>query len=83
MFETIWVQLVTAQAAEQQESSLSIFRIISETSGVVFGAICILGLLSLGSWYIIGYKWYYLDRARRQSDDFLDKFWQSKPLDSI
>jgi biopolymer transport protein TolQ len=83
MFDSIWVQLVTAQAAEQQEQSLSIFRIISETSGVVFGAITVLVLMSLGSWYIIGYKWYYLSRARRQSDEFLDTFWQSKRLDSI
>ncbi len=83
MFDSIWVQLVTAQAAEQQEQSLSIFRIISETSGVVFGAIVVLILMSLGSWYIIGYKWYYLSRARRESDEFLDTFWQSKRLDSI
>lgn len=83
MFDSIWVQLVTAQAAEQQEQSLSIFRIISETGGVVFGAIAVLVLMSLGSWYIIGYKWYYLSRARRQSDEFLDTFWQSKRLDSI
>ena len=40
MLDSIWVHLVTAQAAQQQEHSLSIFRIISETSGVVFGAIC-------------------------------------------
>ena len=83
MFESIWVHLVTAQAASQQEDTLSIFRIVSETSGVVFGAICLLALMSLGSWYIIGYKWYYLNRARRHSDRFLDKFWQSKRLDSI
>lgn len=83
MFESIWVQLVTAQAAEQSEGTLSIFRIISDTSGVVFAAIVVLMLMSLGSWYIIGYKWFYLSRARRQSDDFLDTFWQSKRLDSI
>ena len=83
MYESIWVHLVTAQAASQQGESLSIVRIISETSGVVFGAICLLALMSLGSWYIIGYKWFYLRRARGESDKFLDNFWQSKRLDSI
>jgi biopolymer transport protein TolQ len=83
MFESIWVHLVTAQAAAQQEESMSIVRIISETSGVVFGALCLLALMSLGSWYIIGYKWYYLNRAKSESDRFLDNFWQSKRLDSI
>jgi len=83
MYESIWVNLVTAQAAAQHDQSLSIVRIVSETSGVVFGAICLLTLLSLGSWYIIGYKWYFLNRAKRESDRFLDNFWQSKRLDSI
>jgi biopolymer transport protein TolQ len=82
MSDAIWVQLVTAQAASQQES-LDIVQIVMETSGVVLGAILLLLALSLGSWYIIGYKWFYLRRARRESEKFLDQFWQSKRLDNI
>lgn len=83
MFESVWVHLVTAQSAASNGESMSIVRIISETSGVVFGAICVLALMSIGSWYIMGYKWFYLRRARKQSDRFLDNFWESKRLDSI
>jgi biopolymer transport protein TolQ len=82
MPEAIWVQIVTAEATPN-EGSLSVIRILLETSGVVLGAIVVLAIMSLLSWYIIGYKIFSLNRAERQSDAFLDRFWQSKRLDEI
>jgi len=82
MPDAIWVHVVTAEATPNEES-LSVVRILLETSGVVLGAIVVLAIMSLLSWYIIGYKIFALNRAKRQSDSFLDRFWQSKRLDEI
>lgn len=83
MFETIWVNLVTAQAAEESGGTLDIVGILMEASGVVLLVLLLLVILSIVSWFIIIYKWLYLRRARKESLQFLDIFWQSKRLDSI
>jgi biopolymer transport protein TolQ len=79
--ESVWVNLVTAQAS--QEGTMSVVRILLETRGVVLAAVLLLILLSVVSWYIIGYKWFYLRKARQESEAFLDHFWKSKRLDAI
>jgi biopolymer transport protein TolQ len=38
---------------------------------------------SVASWYIIGFKLWALRRAEKESESFLDSFWQSKRLDAI
>lgn len=83
MWDAMWVNLVTAQVEAQDEAARGILDILLDTSGVVLGVLILLTLLSLISWYIIAYKWFYLYRARRESMKFLDIFWQSKRLDSI
>ncbi len=83
MFETIWVNLVTAQAAEETEQSLDIVGLLIDASGVVMLVLLLLVVLSICSWYVIVYKWLYLRRARKESLQFLDIFWQSKRLDAI
>lgn len=84
MFETVWVQLVMAQAETAATNQpKGVLEILTEASGVVLGVLCILGIMSLISWFIIGYKWLYLLRAQRESVQFLEIFWQSKRLDVI
>ncbi len=83
MFETMWVNLVTAQAQAEAAQPKGITEILFEASGVVLGVLFLLALLSLISWFIIGYKWLYLWRAQRESVQFLEVFWQSKRLDAI
>ncbi len=83
MFETVWVQLVLAQAETAAKQPKGVLEILTEASGVVLGVLCILGIMSLISWFIIGYKWLYLMRAQRESVQFLEVFWQSKRLDVI
>jgi biopolymer transport protein TolQ len=40
-------------------------------------------LLSIISWYVIGYKAFYLGRAHSESARFLDTFWQARRLDQV
>jgi biopolymer transport protein TolQ len=49
----------------------------------VKGVLVLLVLLSLISWYVIVYKWLSIRRAQRESQLFLETFWQSKRLDEI
>jgi biopolymer transport protein TolQ len=83
MFDTMWVQLVVAQAEAGEAAPKGVLEILTEASGVVLGVMCILGVMSLISWFVIGYKWLYLQRAQRESIQFLEIFWQSKRLDAI
>ena len=84
MWESVWVNLITAQVEAQPEGvDRGVVDILLEASGVVLGVLVLLALLSLVAWYIIGYKWWYLRRAKIESAKFLEIFWQSKRLDAI
>ena len=64
-------------------AGLDIVALIGQSSGVVLAVLIMLVGLSVISWYIIGYKAYYLRRAQGESIEFLESFWQSKRLDAI
>lgn len=68
-----------APAAE----SLDVWDLILKASGVVMAVLVMLVLFSVVSWYIIAYKYFYLRRAARESEKFLEVFWTSKRLDAI
>ncbi len=82
MLETMWVQLVTAQAASP-EKARGVVEILLEADGVVTAVLVVLTIMSLLSWYVIGYKALYLRRASVESARFLETFWASKRLDAI
>ncbi len=82
MFETVWVNLALAQATAPKEPK-GVLEILMEADGVVKGVMLILLILSIVSWYIIGYKTLYIWRARSETQRFLEAFWQSKRLDAI
>lgn len=72
------------QASQQAHSGgFNIVELLLGASGVVRAVVVILLIMSLISWYIIGYKWLYLSRAAAQSEKFLDEFWRSKRLDEV
>jgi len=73
----------TPAAAPTPGAGLDIVELISQSSGVVLAVLIMLVGLSIISWYIIGYKAYYLRRAQGESIEFLESFWQSKRLDAI
>jgi len=62
---------------------LDILALILGASPVVMGVLGLLAFFSLVSWYIIAYKAFYLARAHRESEAFLETFWRSKRLDAI
>lgn len=82
MFEAIRVSLITAQIEAPQKGK-GVVEIMLDADGVVLSILILLALLSVACWYIIGYKWMYLRKARAESVKFLEVFWQSKRLDAI
>ena len=64
-------------------AELDIFSLVLSASTVVMGVLLLLVFFSVVSWYIIGYKYFYLRRAYSESLHFLDTFWTSKRLDAI
>jgi biopolymer transport protein TolQ len=82
MRDVIIVNLITAVVDEAAKPK-GILDMLVDASGVVLGTLVLLVLFSAASWFIIGYKGFYLWRARSESVDFLDTFWQSKRLDEI
>lgn len=78
--EPIFVQLITADTGAE---AFSLMNLLSEATPVVKGVLVLLVLMSFVSWYIIAYKFVYLRRAKSESNQFLDIFWQSKRLDEI
>ena len=82
MFDVLLLPSFVATAAAEKEE-VNVFRIILEADAVVLAVLVLLAALSMVSWYIMGHKAVALQRARKDSQDFLDIFWQSKRLDAI
>ncbi|MCA9665227.1 MAG: protein TolQ [Myxococcales bacterium] len=80
MTNAITATLATGGGTGQE---LDIFKLLLGASGVVMGVLVLLVFFSLVSWYIIGYKYFYLRRATSETHKFLDTFWNSKRLDAI
>lgn len=60
-----------------------IWELALQSTGAVMGVLLLLIFFSVVSWYIIGYKYIYLSRAKRRSERFLEFFWSSTRLDAI
>lgn len=79
--DSIFVNLVTVTADAATEFTIT--GLLLKATPVVKGVLALLVGMSLISWYIIIYKWFYLRRAQGESSLFLETFWQSKRLDEI
>ena len=80
----IWQSLTTpvlAQAAETYQ--VDIFEQVLESRGMVLAVLVVLLVLSLVSWFIVGYKGILFFRLRRQTRRFLRAFWNSDSLDDV
>ncbi|HEY7955867.1 MAG: protein TolQ [Polyangia bacterium] len=60
-----------------------LLQLLLGASGVVRSVLFLLVCLSIIGWYVIGYKWFYLQRAQSESVRFLEAFWQAKRLDTV
>ena len=68
-------------AAPQKKSLINLAT--QSFPGMVFWVLLLLVAFSVVCWYIIGYKYWFLKRAQKGSEAFLDIFWKSKRLDEI
>ncbi len=81
MESTIFVNLVTmAQVSSKQ---VDFVQMIANSSAIIIIDLIVLTIFSIVSWYIIGYKAFYLYKAKRESQVFLETFWASKRLAAI
>ena len=71
--------LVTA-AGEEKMDLVSLFQ---QAHWIVKAVMVLLALMLLGCVYIIIFKWMYLGRARRESEQFADSFWRSRDIEQI
>ncbi|HKA88719.1 MAG TPA: protein TolQ [Haliangiales bacterium] len=69
----------TAGAANK----LEVWDLIRNASGVVIGVMVLLGLMSVMTWYIIGYKYLAIQKAQRQSEQFEEAFWRGRDIQAI
>lgn len=69
--------------AEESAHQIDVFQQILDSRGVVLGVLVVLIVLSLVSWFIVGYKGWLFFRTRRQSARFLVAFWNSDALDAV
>jgi biopolymer transport protein TolQ len=80
MDRLMFVNLITLQAtpaATPKSSHLDPWQLVMDASPTVKLVLVMLVLMSLISWFIIGAKLFRLGRATRQSNKFLDIFWES------
>jgi len=73
-----WTRSLTGLAQAAGNKQIDMLELITQTTGVVMGVLIVLVAMS-----IIGYKVFYLRKARKESTRFLDIFWRSKRLDNI
>ena len=87
MFDPLTSVLFTAGGAIAKaggDEGLDMWSLVARSfPGLVFWVLLLLVMFSLVCWYVIGYKFFYLRRSQRQSDQFLELFWKSKRLDAI
>jgi len=79
----IFVTMATLLAAASADGSFNLLALLLNASGAVRGVLFLLVCLSIIGWYVIGYKWFYLQRAQTESLRFLESFWQAKRLDLV
>jgi biopolymer transport protein TolQ len=75
MRPVIFANLVTLGASGGGGKTLDPWELILNASPVVMFVLFVLGCMSLICWFIIGAKLVRLSQAARQSESFLDQFW--------
>jgi biopolymer transport protein TolQ len=71
--------LGAAPAAQE----LDIWHLVINASAVVIAVMVLLVLMSVITWYIVGYKYFKIRRAIRQSDRFEEAFWRGRDIQMI
>jgi biopolymer transport protein TolQ len=74
------MQAIITQAAAADLGTWSLIAGASSTVKVVMG---VLAIMSIACWYIIGFKYFVVKRAARETESFLDSFWRSREIEQI
>jgi biopolymer transport protein TolQ len=61
----------------------SIWGLIEQASVTVKLVMALLALMSVVGWYVIGYKYFYIRRATKETARFTDSFWRSRDIEQI
>lgn len=69
--------------AAEAQYGVNVFEQVIQSRGMVLAVLIVLIIMSIFSWFIIGYKWLLFRRIRRDSERFLDTFWRSESLDGV
>jgi biopolymer transport protein TolQ len=72
-----------AIAATPEGGGFTLWSAFQQAGPIGILTMLLLIAFSVGSWAIILVKWISLSRAQRESEQFVDVFWQSKRLDEI
>jgi len=64
-------------------ADLSTWGLIMGAGPVVKLVMALLALMSVLTWYITAYKWFFLRAAADESERFLDSFWRSRDIEQI
>ena len=62
---------------------ITIFELIANASPLVMFVMLLLALASVASWALIFQRWFTLNRAQREMDDFEDEFWSGVELGDL
>jgi biopolymer transport protein TolQ len=73
----------TEPAAPNAVTDISLWETVTHSGPISFAALLVLVVFSVLSWAIIVHKWWFLRRASRESERFLNAFWEAKRLDQM
>ncbi len=65
------------------EPSIDIWQMIGQASMAVQVVMALLAFMSISCWYIIGYKFFAIRKAARESQQFLEVFWRTRDIEQI
>ena len=61
----------------------NIWSHVANASLLVKAVMLLLAMMSVFGWYIIGYKYFYLKKATKETQQFLESFWRSRDIEQI
>ena len=72
-----------APAAVEAAGQISMWGQVFNSRGVVLLVLLVLIAMSIATWFIIGYKWLFLTRVKRETDQFLKSYWDDKRWEAL
>jgi len=74
---------VLAQTAPDAVYEVNLFSQVWSSRGVVLLVLLVLVGMSLATWYVIGFKWWFLKKVNEQNKAFLKAYWDDKRWETL